>query len=149
MALLKSLEGVIDTIATDHAPHTTLEKQKDYNQAPSGCPGIETSLALLLNYHHQGKISLERIAELMCQNPGQIFNIKKRGEIKPGYFADLIIIDLNLTKEIKDSKLYTKSGWSPFAGQKLTGWPVITIVNGKIVFQNGKVIGKPMGQEIF
>jgi dihydroorotase len=147
--LLKELGSLVDTVATDHAPHTREEKNQDYNQAPSGCPGIEHSLALMLNYYNQGKISLKKIAELMCQNPARIFNIKKRGKIKPGYFADLIIIDLNLTKEIKNSKLYTKSGWSPFAGQKLTGWPVTTIVNGKMVFQDGKIIGKPMVMRFF
>jgi len=146
---LQSALNLIDTIGTDHAPHTKKEKRASYNQAPSGMPGLETSLPLMLNLYYQGKIGLDKIVELMCRRPAKIFNIKKRGDIEPGFFADLTIIDLHLTKPVENSKLYTKCRWSPFAGWRLVGWPIITLVNGQVVFQKNKTIGKPMGREVF
>ncbi|MEK9165721.1 MAG: dihydroorotase [Patescibacteria group bacterium] len=145
---MQSALNLIDIIGTDHAPHTEEEKSRFYHQAPSGMPGLETSLPLMLNFYYQGKIGLDKIVELMCRNPAKIFNIKKRGDIEPGFFADLTIVDLHLTKQVENSKLYTKCKWSPFAGRRLRGWPIITLVNGQVVFQKNKIIGSPMGREV-
>ena len=129
--------GKVDTIATDHAPHTKEEKmQKNY---PYGVPGCETILPLLLNALNEKKIDLKKIVQLCCENPAKIFKIKNKGYIKEGYDADLAIIDLNLEKEVKNDDLFTKCKWSPFDGWKLKGWPVTTIVNGNIIFNNGKI----------
>lgn len=146
---MQSALNLIDIIGTDHAPHTEEEKSHFYHQAPSGMPGLETSLPLMLNFYYQGKIGLDRIVELMCRKPAKIFNIKKRGDIEPGFFADLTIVDLHLTKQVENSKLYTKCRWSPFAGWRLIGWPIITLVNGQVVFQKNQIIGRPIGREIF
>lgn len=129
--------GKVNTIATDHAPHTKEEKmQANY---PYGVPGCETMLPLLLNAMNEKKITLKKIVQLCCENPAEIFRIKNKGRIKEGYDADLAIIDLNLEREVKNDELFTKCKWSPFDGWKLKGWPVITIVNGNIVFDNGKI----------
>lgn len=117
-------EGVIDTIGTDHAPHTVQEKALPYSQAPSGAPGVETLLPLLLNAWHEGKISLEKIAQLTRFNPEKIFNLPKND--------DLVLVDLHLSKVVEERKLKTKCGWSPYAGRLLKGWPVYTILKGKI-----------------
>ena len=129
--------GKVDTIATDHAPHTKEEKmQANY---PYGVPGCETMLPLLLNALNNKKIDLKKIVQLCCENPAQIFKIKNKGHIKEGYDADLAIIDLSLEKEVKNDELFTKCKWSPFDGWKLKGWPVGTIVNGNLIFSNGKI----------
>ena len=117
-------DGVVDTIGTDHAPHTLEEKNKPYGEAPSGIPGIETYLPLLLNAYNENKISLEKIVELTSTNPQKLFGLEKNN--------DWVIIDLDLEREIKNEDLKTKCGWSPFAGMKLKGWPVATILNNKI-----------------
>ncbi|MFZ2190389.1 MAG: dihydroorotase family protein [Candidatus Magasanikiibacteriota bacterium] len=117
------LDGTIDTIGTDHAPHTLEEKIKPYPNSPSGVPGLETTLSLLLNEYNLGKISLEKIVELTHVNIQKIFNIPETN--------DLVIINLELKKEVKNENLKTKCGWSPFAGMKLQGWPVATILDKK------------------
>ena len=140
-ALWKAIkEGTVDTIATDHAPHTKKEKESLIKEKiPSGVPGCETMLPLLLDAYNEKKLSLKTIVELCCENPAKIFNIRNKGKIKKGYDADLVIIDLGLKKKVNNKNLYTKCGWSPFNGWKLKGWPVTTIVNGKIIFDNGKI----------
>ncbi len=117
-------DGTVDTIGTDHAPHTLEEKAKAYPNSPSGIPGIETYLSLLLNAHNEGRISLESIVELTRTNPQKIFNLEDNN--------DWVIVNLDLKKEIENKNLKTKCGWSPFAGYKLKGWPVATILNDKI-----------------
>ena len=117
-------DGTIDTIGTDHAPHTLGEKVKNYPDSPSGVPGMETVLPLLLNAYHENKISLEKIVELTKTNIEKIFNLT------PNH--DWTIIDLDLEKEVKNTDLKTKCGWSPFAGQKLRGWPIAVVINNKL-----------------
>lgn len=117
-------DGTIDTIGTDHAPHTLGEKAKNYPDSPSGVPGMETSLPLLLNAYNQNKISLEKIVELTKTNIEKIFHLP------PNH--DWTIVDLDWGKEVKNTNLKTKCGWSPFAGQKLRGWPIATIINNKL-----------------
>ena len=112
------------TIGTDHAPHTLEEKAKNYPDSPSGVPGIETYLPLLLDAHHKGRISLEKIIELTRTNIESIFDIKNND--------DWVVVDLNLGREVRNEDLKTKCGWSPFAGRILKGWPIATILNNKI-----------------
>jgi len=129
--------GNIHTIGTDHAPHTKEEKMElNY---PYGVPGCETMLPLLLNALNEKRIELKKIIQLCCENPAKIFKVKNKGFIKEGFDADLTIIDLELEKEVKNEKLFTKCKWSPFDGWNLKGWPIATIVNGNIVYENGKV----------
>lgn len=121
-------DGTVDTIGTDHAPHTLEEKNEDYPNSPSGIPGIETYLPLLLDAYNQGKISLENIVKLTRTNPQKIFNLEDNN--------DWVIIDLDLEKEVEKKKLKTKCGWSPFAGTMLRGWPVATILSNKTYLIN-------------
>lgn len=130
------LDGTIDIVASDHAPHTKDEKEEPYWHAPAGVPGIETMLPLLLNLVKQKKISLNRVREITSKAPARIFGLKRKGEVKSGYDADLALIDMSLVKEVKNEILKTKCGWSPFAGQRLTGWPKLTICRGNIIFNN-------------
>lgn len=127
----------VDTIATDHAPHTKDEKmQINY---PFGVPGCETMLPLLLNAVNDKLLTLKKLVQLCCENPAKIFKIKRKGFIQEGFDADLTIIDINLEKEVRNEELQTKCKWSPFNGFRLKGWPVMTIVNGNIVFDNGNI----------
>lgn len=125
VALWQAIEdGTIDTIGTDHAPHTLEEKNLPYPQSPSGVPGIETNLPLLLNAYNNGKISLEKIVEITRLNAQKIFSLPVNN--------DWVIIDLKKVKNIQNNNLKTKCGWSPFDGWKIIGWPIYTILNNKL-----------------
>ncbi len=117
-------DETIDTIGTDHAPHTLEEKNRPYGQAPSGFPSIELYFPLLLNAHHQGKLTLERIVSLTHTRPREIFNLPLHD--------DLVLVDLQKKKRVDDASLYTKAKWSPYAGQQLTGWPRYTVLKGHL-----------------
>jgi len=140
--------GVIDIVATDHAPHTIDEKLQEYDKAPAGIPEVETSLPLLLNQVNEGNLELSKLIELTSKNPAKLFNIKKKGIIQPGYDADLTVVDMSLKKTIQKKHLYTKCGWSPYEDWELTGWPIMTFVNGHLAYNNGKINDKYKGKEI-
>ncbi len=142
------VSGVIDCIATDHAPHTHAEKAKSFGEAPSGMPGVETSLPLMLDRANRGMCKLEDVVKWMCEKPVELYHVKNKGHILEGYDADLVLIDMGEQKTIENGKLYTKVNWSPFDSWTTNGWPVITIVNGHIVFQEGDIDETVMGQEI-
>jgi dihydroorotase len=138
-ALLKGLlDDRIDVIATDHAPHTKEEKQNVYTKAPSGGPLVQHALPVMLQLHHQEKISLEKIVEKMCHNPAILFQIEKRGFIREGYKADLVLIDLNAPWAVQPSNTMYKCGWSPFEGVTFKSRVTHTFVNGKLVYNNFK-----------
>jgi dihydroorotase (multifunctional complex type) len=134
-ALWKGLrEGTIDCIATDHAPHTIEEKNKPYLEAPSGVPGIETMLPLVLDAVHREDISLERVVECCSTNPARIFNYPYQGGLEPGKWGDAIVIDPNAKWTIHGKELFSKCGWTPFEGKTIYGKVIKTIVGGKIVY---------------
>lgn len=132
-------QGQIQVIATDHAPHTLEEKQVPYPASPSGLPAVENSLALMLNAACQGRCSLTQIASWMSDAPARIWGLVGKGRIHPGYDADLVLVDTRLRKVVVNEQQWTRSRWSPWAGQSLQGWPVHTIVQGQSVYENGKV----------
>jgi dihydroorotase (multifunctional complex type) len=135
IALMKAIEnGTIDTIGTDHAPHTLAEKKQIYAKAPSGFPGLETVLPLLLNAVNNGKISIEKIVELTSFNVAKIFNLPNRGKIEAGYFADLTIIDIAEKWEIDSLKFHSKAKYSPFDGMDVCGKVKLIFVNGKKIY---------------
>jgi dihydroorotase len=142
------LDGVIDCIATDHAPHTLEEKAKPYPHSPSGMPGVETSLLLMLTESKKGRCTLAQVVKWMCTNPAKLYQIANKGEIKVGYDADLILVDLNNYKPVLKENLATKCGWSPFEGWSLTGWPIYTIVNGDLALEKGKLNTKVRGKAL-
>lgn len=141
-------EGSIDTIATDHAPHTKKEKEQSYWKAPSGVPGVSTLLPLLLDAVNQGQLELDDIVRLTANNPAKRFKIKNKGFLKEHYDADLVIIDMELKKKVNNEKLNTKCGWNPFHGRELKGWPVTTIINGNIIYNSGQVNDEVKGREV-
>jgi dihydroorotase len=130
--------GVIQVIATDHAPHTREEKAKPYPQSPSGMPIVENSLALMLNEVNQGRISLERVVKAMCDAPARVWDIVGKGRIEVGYDADLVLVDLTRQQIVLNEVQITKCGWSAWHGVTLTGWPVRTWVRGREVFREGE-----------
>jgi len=142
------LDGVIDFIATDHAPHTLAEKAQTYPNSPSGMPGVETSLPLMLTQALQGRCSVAQVSHWMSTAVAKGYGIPKKGAIAPGYDADLVLVDLNNYHPVLREELLTKCGWSPFEGWNLTGWPVITIVGGQIVYQKGQLYPEVRGKAL-
>ena len=133
------LAGTIQVIATDHAPHTWEEKQAPYPQSPSGLPAVENSLALMLNQVNLGKCSLLQVASWMCDAPARVWDVVGKGRIAVGYDADLVLVDMHRRRTIRHAEQLTRSGWSPWDGVSLQGWPVRTIVGGQTVFVDGQI----------
>ena len=133
------LDDRIDVIATDHAPHTLEEKSNKYLKCPSGAPLVQHSLNVMLEYYKNGKISLEKIVEKMCHNPAILFEIEKRGFIKEGYKADLVLVDLNKEYTVSKENILYKCGWSPLENETFHSEISHTFVNGFLAFENGKV----------
>lgn len=131
------LENRIDVLATDHAPHTIEEKNNTYFKAPSGGPLVQHSLVALLEMFHQGKISLEKIIEKACHNPAKLFQIKNRGFIREGYYADLVLADLKKPWSVNKSNIIAQCGWSPFEGATFQSKVTHTLVSGHLAYENG------------
>jgi len=134
------LDNRIDVIATDHAPHTLEEKKNVYTKAPSGGPMVQHALVAMFEAHHKGKISVEKLVEKMCHNPAILFQIEKRGFIKKGYFADLVIVNPNNPWSVNKDNLFYKCGWSPFDGSTFKSRITHTFVNGTLVYNNFKIM---------
>jgi dihydroorotase len=142
------LDGVIDFIATDHAPHTLDEKAQTYPNSPSGMPGVETSLALMLTQAIQGRCTLAQVSNWMSTAVAKAYRIPNKGAIAPGYDADLVLVDLDNYRPVRREELLTKCGWSPFEGWNLTGWSVMTIVGGQVAYERGKLNTDVRGQAL-
>lgn len=141
-------DGVIDFIATDHAPHTLAEKAQEYPNTPSGMPGVETSLPVMLTAAQEGRCTVSQVVNWMSHAVAVAYGIPNKGAIAPGYDADLVLVDLNTYHPVRREELLTKCGWSPFEGWNLTGWPVTTIVGGEIVYDQGKVNTEVRGRAL-
>ena len=133
------LNNLIDVIATDHAPHTIEEKNNSYFKAPSGGPLIQHSLQIMLEFYHKKMISLEMIIEKMCHAPAEIFKIDRRGYIKKGHYADLVLVDLNKTHEVTKNNMLYKCRWSPFEGIVFNSSITHTFINGRLAYKNGQI----------
>lgn len=138
----------IDVLATDHAPHTREEKAQVYTKAPSGGPLVQHALLALLTAVKQGKITLEKLVEKACHNPAILFDVSKRGYVREGYFADLVLVDLNATTVVDKSSLLYQCGWSPFEGTQFDAKVVRTFVNGQTVYHQGEIMEKQAGQRL-
>ncbi len=148
-AILKAInENRIDVIATDHAPHTLEEKSQSYLKAPSGGPLVQHSLNALLQLYKQGKLSLEKIVEKACHNVAILFEIDRRGFIREGYYADLVLVDLNQHYTVSKNNILYKCGWSPFEGTQFDSVVTHTLVNGKLVYENGKFDESEKGKRL-
>ncbi len=148
-ALWKAVdEGLVDILASDHAPHLLEEKEKPYPQSPSGTPGVQTLLPVMLDHVSKGRLSLERLVDLMAGGPHRIHQIAGKGRIARGYDADFTIIDLKARHIITNAEQASKCGWTPFDGVTVTGFPVMTVIRGHLVMRDGSLIGSPAGQPV-
>ena len=138
----------VDIIGSDHAPHLKVNKDKKYPQSPSGMPGVQTLLPIMLDHVNRNRLTINQLVSFVCENPVKIFNIDNKGYIKKGFDADLTIIDMNKFEKIDNNKIASKCQWTPFHGKEIKGFPVITIVNGEIKMKNGEIMGKPGGKPL-
>ena len=137
--------NIVDVLGSDHAPHLKENKDKEYPNSPSGMPGVQTIFPVMLDHVNNGKLTLQQLINLMCENPCKIFGIKNKGYLKEGYDADLTIADMNKEVVIKNEMIASKCGWTPFNNRKVKGFPVATIVNGHLVMSDGKVVVESKG----
>ena len=140
--------GLIDILGSDHAPHTLAEKSRPYPQSPSGMPGVQTLVPVMLDHVNAGRLSLQRFVDLTSHGPARLFGIANKGRIAEGYDADLTIIDLKRRREITNGWIESRCKWTPYAGMTVTGWPVGTFVRGHRVMWDGEILGNARGQPI-
>lgn len=139
-------DGIVDVIGSDHAPHTLEEKAQPYPSSPSGMTGVQTLLPIMLDHVHQGRLTLTRLVDLTSAGPARVFGIEGKGRIALGYDADLTLVDLNAKREIRNDWIASLSGWTPYDGKVVTGWPIHTVVGGTVVVQDEVLVGQPIGR---
>lgn len=140
--------GLVDCLGSDHAPHTLEEKAKPYPESPSGMPGVQTLVPVMLTHVAEGRLSLERFVDLTSAGPARIFGIAGKGRIGLGFDADFTLVDLKARRTITDRWSLSRCGWTPFDGFAATGWPMTTVVRGHLVMQDGELLGDPVGTAI-
>jgi dihydroorotase len=141
-------DGTADVLGSDHAPHTLDEKAKPYPASPSGMPGVQTLVPVMLGHVAAGRLSLERFVDLTSAGPARVFRIAGKGRIAEGYDADLTVVDLKARRTITDAWIASRSGWTPFAGMTVTGWPVGTVVRGRRVMWEGELTAGGTGAAV-
>ncbi len=141
-------DGTVDILASDHAPHTLEEKAETYPNSPSGTPGVQTLVSVMLDHVNNGKLTLERLVDLMAYGPQRIHGIMGKGRLAVGYDADITIVDLKKQKTWQNSDIHSISGWTPFDSETFTGCPVMTIVNGHIVMRDDELLEPKAGQKV-
>ena len=141
-------QGLVDVLGSDHAPHTREEKAKPYPASPSGMPGVQTLVPLMLDHVNAGRLSLQRFVDLTSHGPNRIFGLAGKGRLAAGYDADLTIVDIAARRTITSSWLKSRCGWSPFEGRQVTGWPIGTIVRGRKVMWDGDLIAAAQGEPV-
>lgn len=140
--------GVVDVIGSDHAPHTREEKAEPYPKCPSGMPGVQTLVPIMLDHVNAGRLSIERFVDLTSHGPQRIFGMARKGRIAVGYDADLTIVDLKARRRITNDWIASKCGWTPYDGKAVTGWPIGTVVRGRRVMWSDELIGTATGEPI-
>ncbi len=148
-ALWKGIaDGVVDVLGSDHAPHTREEKDRGYPNTPSGMPGVQTILPVMLNHVHAGRLSLEKLVELLAEGPARVWNIRGKGHVAPGFDADFTIVDPDSSWTIRNEWIASKAGWTPFDGMRVLGRPVITILGGRVVMREGEIVDPGLGKPL-
>ncbi len=148
-ALWKAInDGVVDCIGSDHAPHTLEEKARPYPRSPSGLPGVQTTVPLMLNHVAEGRLTLQRFVDLMTAGPARIFGIAGKGRIAVGYDADFTVVDLKAKRTITNAWIASRTGWTAFDGMDVTGWPIATIIRGHVAMRDDAVLEKPVGAPV-
>lgn len=149
LAIWKALQsGLVDVIGSDHAPHTLEEKAKEYPLSPSGMPGVQTLVPVMLDFVNKGRLTIERFVDLTSHGPQRIFGIAGKGRIAEGYDADFTVVDLKARREISNGWIESRCKWTPYHGMTVTGWPVGTIIRGTRVMWDGAITGAAQGQPI-
>jgi len=141
-------QGIVDCIGSDHAPHTREEKARAYPKSPSGMTGVQTLVPIMLDHVAAGRLSLERFVDLTSAGPARIYNVAAKGRIAVGYDADLTVVDLKSRRTIRNDWIASRCGWSPFDGTTVTGWPMMTVVRGRVVMREDQLIGDPRGAPV-
>ena len=139
-------DGTVDTIGSDHAPHPRAAKLKPWPDCPAGLTGVQTLVPVMLDHVNAGRLSLMRMVDLMCAGPARVYGVVGKGRLAAGYDADFTLVDMRRQRVIEDSWIVSPCGWTPFAGMRITGWPVATIVRGAAVMREDEVIGEPRGK---
>jgi len=138
--------GTVDVVASDHAPHAREAKLLPWPRCPAGLTGVQTIVPVMLDHVHAGRLSWSRLADLMCAGPARVYGVVGKGRIAAGYDADFTIVDPGLRRTITDEWIASPCGWTPFAGMVVTGWPVMTVLRGRVIMCDGEVVGPPCGQ---
>lgn len=141
-------DGLIDILGSDHAPHTMDEKNQTYPASPSGTPGVQTLVPVMLNHVKAGRLSLERFVDMTAYGPARVHQIAGKGRIARGYDADFTIVDLNAQRTITNAQQKSVSNWTPYDGMKVTGWPMMTMIRGHVVMRDDELLGKPAGAAV-
>lgn len=141
-------QSVIDVLGSDHAPHTRSEKQQPYPASPSGMTGVQTLVPIMLDHINAGRLTLEQFVDLTSHGPQRIFGISKKGRISAGYDADFTIVDMARRQVIRDSDQASRAGWTPYDGKEVVGWPIGTIIRGRLVMWEGKTLATASGQPV-
>ena len=141
-------DGLLDAIASDHAPHTLEEKAEPFPACPSGMTGVQTTLPLMLDCVASGKLSLARLVELCCEGPARVYRAVRKGHIAVGADADLVLVDLAAKRTITNAWIASRCGWTPFDGREVEGWPIATIVRGQVVMRDDELLGTPIGEPV-
>lgn len=148
-ALWKAInDGTVDVLGSDHAPHTREEKANPYPQSPSGFPGVQTLVPVMLDHVNHGRLSLERFVDLVTEGPRRVFGLKDRARIAVGMAADFTVVDMKRTQTVEESWIASKCGWSPYVGMKLQGWPIMTILNGRVAMRDGAILIPHSGEGV-
>ena len=141
-------QGVIDVLGSDHAPHTLEEKARPYPASPSGMPGVQTLLAVMLTHVAAGRLSLERLVDLTSAGAQRVFGIAGKGRLAVGYDADLTVVDLKARRTLRHADMASRCGWTPFDGMETTGWPMATIIRGQVVMREDEVVAPSLGRPV-
>jgi dihydroorotase len=140
--------GLVDVIGSDHAPHTREEKARPYPASPSGMPGVQTLLPVMLNHVHEGRLSLPRLVELVASGPARVYGIARKGRIAVGADADLAFVDLKRRQRLTHAMMRSACGWTPFDGMEVVGFPVATLLRGRLAMRDGEPVGPPSGRVV-
>jgi dihydroorotase len=140
--------GLVDCLGSDHAPHTLEEKARPWPSSPSGMPGVQTLVPVMLDHVHAGRLTLERLVDLTSAGPARVYRVRRKGRIALGYDADFTVVDLAARRTITNDWSRSRCGWTPFDGMTVTGWPVATLVRGRIVMRDGQLVGQASGAPV-
>ena len=141
-------DGRVDTLGSDHAPHSRAAKERPWPETAAGLTGVQTALPIMLNHVNQGRLSLERLVDLMAAGPARVYGALRKGGIRVGYDADFSIVDLQRRHRITREWIATPAGWTPFDGMAVTGWPVAVVLHGRVTMRDDEVIGRPTGKRV-